>query len=146
MRTIINGKVYDTSTAVGLAHWSNGKSYRDPWSKEETLFCKRTGEFFLWGEGGPESSYGERTATGWKGGSKVFPLTREEAREWGKEHLSQEDYDLIFNAPESNEKKTVSYSLSLSAIAKLKNKASSAGISASELLEKLIGSMGDEEE
>ncbi len=145
MRTIINGKVYDTSTAVGLAHWSNGKSFRDPQSKEETLFCKRTGELFLWGEGGPESSYGERIGKGWKGSAKVFPLTYEEAENWAKEHLSQEDYDLIFNVTENDEKKTVSYSLSRSAIAKLKKKASAAGISASELLEKLIASMGDED-
>ncbi len=145
MRTIINGKVYDTSTAVGLGHWSNNKSFRDPESKEETLFIKRTGEFFLWGEGGPETNYGERIGKGWKGSAKVFPLTYEEAEEWAREHLSKEDYDLIFNMPEGDEKKTVSYSLSVSAINKLKQKARVAGISVSELLEKLIASMGDED-
>ena len=143
MRAIINGKAYDTATAVRMGYWSNGHHYMDPHSKEETLFRKRTGEFFLLGEGGSETNYAERLGKEWKGGAKILPLSFEEAEEWSKEHLSEEDYDLIFDLPEGNEKKTVSYSLSLAAIEKLRRKASKGGISASELLEKLIAGLGE---
>ncbi|MBQ6371948.1 MAG: hypothetical protein IJJ22_02370 [Oscillospiraceae bacterium] len=144
MRAIINGKAYDTATAVRMGFWSNGRHYMDPYSKEETLFRKRTGEFFLLGQGGSETNYAERFGKEWTGSAKVMPLTFEEAENWSKEHLSKEEYELIFDLPEGNDKKTVSYSLSLAAIERLRRAASSAGISASELLEKLIGGLNDQ--
>ena len=143
MRAIINGKAYDTATAVRMGFWSNGHHYMDPYSKEETLFRKRTGEFFLLGQGGSETNYAERYGKEWTGSAKVIPLTFEEAQSWSKEHLTKEEYELIFDLPEGKEKKTVSYSLSRAAIERLRRAASSAGISASELLEKLIVNLSD---
>ena len=143
MRAIINGKAYDTATAVRMGFWSNGHHYMDPYSKEETLFRKRTGEFFLLGQGGSETNYAERYGKEWTGSAKVIPLTFEEAESWSKEHLTKEEYELILDLPEGKEKKTVSYSLSLAAIERLRRAASSAGISASELLEKLIVNLSD---
>ena len=115
----------------------------DPYSKEESLFRKRTGEFFLLGEGGSETNYAQRFGKEWTGSAKIIPLTFEEAESWSKEHLTKEEYELIFDLPEGNEKKTVSYSLSLAAIERLRRAASTAGISASELLEKLIANLSD---
>ena len=56
MKKIINGKVYDTETAQVLGSWSN-MSDRSFERIDETLYRKRTGEFFLHGEGGPMSRY-----------------------------------------------------------------------------------------
>ena len=51
MKKIINGKTYNTETAKKLANWDN-EIYGSFDSIEETLYQKRTGEFFLAGEGG----------------------------------------------------------------------------------------------
>ena len=46
MRKIINGKMYNTRSAKEIYYWNNGSSHSDFDFCEETLFCKRTGEFF----------------------------------------------------------------------------------------------------
>ena len=57
MKKIINGKKYDTATAHECGTWSNAGSWRDFSHIEETLYRKRTGEFFLFGEGGPMTRF-----------------------------------------------------------------------------------------
>ena len=61
MKKIINGKKYDTDTAQELASWDNGGGWRDFHHCEETLYRKKTGEFFLFGEGGPMTKYAVST-------------------------------------------------------------------------------------
>ena len=97
MKKIINGKKYDTETARELASYSNGGGWRDFQHFEETLHQKRTGEYFLYGEGGPASRYAETCGlNGRCGGEKIIPLTEIEAQEWAEEHLDGEDYEEIF--------------------------------------------------
>ena len=56
MKKILGGKKYDTETARMVGNYWNGNS---GFGKcYEALYCKRTGEFFLYGEGGPMSKYG----------------------------------------------------------------------------------------
>ena len=50
MRKIINKKMYNTNTAVEIASCSNDASTSDFDYYEETLYKKKTGEFFLYGE------------------------------------------------------------------------------------------------
>ena len=57
MRAIINGKKYDTSTAEYIASASYSGSRSDFQWWEEDLYRKRTGEFFVSGEGGPMTRY-----------------------------------------------------------------------------------------
>ena len=47
MKKIINGKVYDTSTAERVGGWNNNCSTSDFGYCSEDLYRKRTGEFFL---------------------------------------------------------------------------------------------------
>lgn len=56
MKKILGGKKYDTETARVVGTYGNGSSGFGACS--ETLYRKRTGEFFLYGEGGPMSKYG----------------------------------------------------------------------------------------
>ena len=63
MRKIINNKVYDTSTAAMIGLSDNGHEYHDLAYSGETLYRKRTGEYFLHGEGGPMTSYAVRTGS-----------------------------------------------------------------------------------
>lgn len=56
MKKIINGKKYDTETAREVACKAWGY-YGDLNFVFETLYKKKTGEFFLYGEGGANTSY-----------------------------------------------------------------------------------------
>ena len=73
MKKIINGKRYDTETANLCGNTSY--SYRGDfhfWREE--LYQKRTGEFFLYGEGGPMTKYSVSTGQNtWSGGEKIIP-------------------------------------------------------------------------
>lgn len=99
MRKIINGKKYDTETAKELGRRFSGESYRDFSHIEEILYRKRTGEFFLYGSGGPASRYAVRTGqNSWSGGSKLIPLSTQEARDWAEQYLTPDDFEAVFGA------------------------------------------------
>lgn len=142
MKKIINGKVYDTETAKELGSWRNAGSWRDFSHKEETLYRKKTGEFFLYGQGGPMTNYAEATGTNsWSGGERIMPLTFADAREWGEEHLDGDEYEEIFGeVAEDDSRVQVCYSLSASTVETIKRRAAEAGISASEYIDNLVKS------
>lgn len=52
MKKIINGKMYNTETATELGDFWNGLSTSDFRNLSETLYRKKNGEFFLYGQGG----------------------------------------------------------------------------------------------
>ena len=92
MKKIISGKLYNTETAevVGLDSYSNPRDFHY-W--QEILYRKKTGEYFLFGEGGPASKY--RVSIGvnqWLGGESILPLDIEAAKEWASFHLDVDDY------------------------------------------------------
>ena len=100
MKKIINGRLYDTSTAtlIGSVNYSYPGDF-EYW--EENLYRKKTGEFFLYGEGGPMSQYAHRTGQNqWAGGEGIRPLTLTEAREWAERYLDVEKYEQIFGVIE----------------------------------------------
>lgn len=140
MKKIINGKVYDTETAKILGTWSSPVFVTDFSYYTETLHQKRTGEFFLFGEGGPMSKYAMSCGDGnWSGGSKIIPLTWEAAREWAEEHLTADEYEEIFGAVAEDDSRTVvTMSLSVGTLEKAKRAAAQAGMSLSAYVESLI--------
>ena len=100
MKKIINGRLYNTDTATLIG--SAGYSYPGDFSYwEENLYRKKTGEFFLCGEGGPMSQYAHRIGQNlWSGGEAIRPLTLREAREWAERYLDVEKYEQIFGVIE----------------------------------------------
>ena len=101
MKKIINGKKYDTETAKLVGSWSNNRSYRDFNYCEEHLYKKRTGEFFLYGKGGPMSKYSVSCGqNSWSGGNKIIPMTDDKAKAWAKMHLDADEYEDIFGEVE----------------------------------------------
>lgn len=141
MEKIINGKRYNTETATRIGDKSYG--YAGDFNHySDTLYRKRTGEFFLYGEGGPMSKYAEHPSYNeTTGGEVIKPLTYEEAREWSEENLEAEKYESIFGKVDegsSDEKQTVALRLSLGAIQTLKNKAAQEQCSLSECVERMI--------
>lgn len=139
MNKRINGKRYDTETAkeVGCVSWGAAGDFRH---SSETLYRKSTGEFFLYGEGGPLSEYAVATGQNeWSGGEKITPLTFEEAEKWGERNLDADECNKIFGeVDESGEKQTVAIRLSQGMLAKLKNIAAKEQLGISEVVERLI--------
>ena len=100
MKKIINGRLYDTSTAklIGSTQYSYPGDFSF-WRVE--LYRKKTGEFFLYGEGGPMTQYAHRTGQNqWSGGEGIRPLTLREAREWAERYLDVEKYEQTFGVIE----------------------------------------------
>ena len=100
MKKIINGKKYDTDTAKAVGTWDNGRSGRDFSHCAETLYRKRTGEYFLYGVGGPMSKYSQSNGNTTSGGEDIRPLTEAEARKWAEEKLTAGEYEEIFGEVE----------------------------------------------
>lgn len=101
MKTIINGKLYDTETAKYIACFDNGLPHNDFNYYYEEFYRKKTGEFFLYGEGGAASPYCEYLPGGMRGyGENIIPIELYEAKEWAEEHLSTEYYIEIFGEVE----------------------------------------------
>lgn len=101
MKKIINGKKYDTETAkkIDCASSMYLKTSFSYW--EESLYQKRNGEFFLYGEGGPSSKYSVHVSENeWYGGEKIIPLTEQEAKQWAEQHMSVNKYEEIFGEVE----------------------------------------------
>ena len=97
MRKIIDGKSYDTGTAREVGSWDNGCFANDFHHESETLHRKKTGEYFLHGEGGPMSRYAEaRGTSSWVGGERIMPLSWDDARRWAEERLDAGEYEAEF--------------------------------------------------
>lgn len=139
MKKIINGKLYDTDTAkeLGSDSYSNPRDFHY-WG--ETLYQKRTGEFFLYGEGGPMSRYSRSTGDNtWTGGEQIIPLSIGKARQWAEEHLSASEYTEIFGIPEEgDELMTFHVQLPAALGARIKNEAAEAGLTVRAYFEKVM--------
>ena len=140
MKKIINGKKYDTETAKEVGYWSNGGSWRDFSHVEETLYRKKTGEYFLFGEGGPQTRYAVSTGqNSWTGGEKIIPLTHENARHWAEEHLDGDEYEAIFGEVTEDESRVnATFRLSASLLENIRRKADETGSSISDYVEGIL--------
>lgn len=142
MKKIINGRVYDTEKAKELGTYANAGSWRDFSHLEETLYRKKTGEFFLFGEGGPMTRYAEAEGqNSWSGGRRIMPMSYDEAREWAEKYLDADDYEAIFGEIVEDDgagKQVVSISVSPSKWEAAKREAARRGIGISEYIESLL--------
>lgn len=96
MKKIINGKKYNTGTAEKMGGHDNGYAINDFNHVTETLYRKKTGEFFLHGEGGGLSRYASSCGDSMGWGEQIIPLTEKEAEEWAEARLEVDDYEAIF--------------------------------------------------
>lgn len=141
MKKIINNKLYNTDTAEEVGSWDNGRYGGDFSRCSETLYRKRTGEFFLYGDGGPMSKYSKSCGNNsWSGGSQIIPLTYEVARAWAEKHLDTDEYESLFGpVSEDGSRVSVGYSLAASTVDTIRRRAAALGISASAYLDQLVG-------
>lgn len=139
MKKIISGKVYDTDKAHLLGEWWNGLSIRDFHCVKEKLYQKRTGEFFLYGWGGPETKYVRRDGDGWCGGEAIIPLTVEDARRWAEKKLDTDEYEAIFTpADDDDTRERLTVTVSGTLMAKLRLAASEQGKSLTDMVEGIL--------
>lgn len=100
MKKIINKKMYNTETAsfIGSDSYSFPDDFR--WW-EENLYRKYTGEFFLFGKGGPLSPYSKRIGQHKRiGDKKIIPLSTDDAMQWVECHLDTDTYEELFGQVE----------------------------------------------
>ena len=136
MKKVISGKLYDTDTAREIAVNSHGDGPRDFHYYSETLYRKRTGEYFLYGHGGPASRYAEAVGQNtWSGGWKIIPLSLESAQEWAEENMDADDYQQEFGpVSEDGGRVTLSVSLDAATADRIRREATEKGISVSALI------------
>lgn len=142
MKRVINGKLYNTDTAVDLAVYeANATDSLNYYS--ERLYRKRTGEYFIHGEGGARTRYAASDGDGWsRGGEAIFPLSVDEARAWAEEHLPGDEFERIFGAvSEDGDTVKTSFDLSPDLAAKLQYVAAERGVSRRAVIEELIRSL-----
>lgn len=100
MKKIINGKLYNTETAKVIADYWNGYPGGDFKVIKETLYQKKTGEYFLFGKGGPMTHYAEQVWGGMAYGEEIIPYTEKQAKEWAVNHLKADEYMELFGEVE----------------------------------------------
>lgn len=148
MRKRIHGLLYDTDTAKKLAEFNPAPYAVSDFNHiSEKLYKKRTGEYFLYGEGGPNTIYSKQVGTNaWSGGEKIIPLSFDEAREWYEKAMNEDEGDApeeIYNhefqtIKREGEKISDSYSISKTAKRVLKQLSASTGKNQSQVIEDLI--------
>jgi hypothetical protein len=102
MKKIINGLRYDSEKAVEIGFYSNinkgATSHRDFNWWEATLYkTKRSGRYFIVGEGGAMSRFSQSTGqNSWSGGIDLIPMTKEQALEWAEQFLDPDEVEEHF--------------------------------------------------
>lgn len=146
MKKIINGKQYNTTTAQQIGSNSRGlPGELDYWI--ETLYSKRTGEYFLHGEGGAGSRYATSLGNNnWGYGERIIPLSYDQAKQWAEEHLVAEDYESEFGVITDDDSRQALNLYILSAVVETaKRAAAQSDITLSAYIEGLIVADADKE-
>lgn len=140
MKKIINGKMYNTETAEEIGIFVNNLDYTNFNHFSETLYRKRTGEFFIHGKGGPMTKYAEIVGqNSWCEGEKIIPMSFDTARQWAEEHLDADEYESAFGeVAEDDSTTTLSLSMSTAIADRARKAAAAQGISLSALIANLI--------
>ena len=90
MKKVINGKVYNTDTAMRLAYMDNGQNYGDFRYYEAEIYRTKKGALFLYESGGAYSTMSVPVGNNGSGGSSdIRTITTTEAvdlvNEWSQD-------------------------------------------------------------
>lgn len=148
MNKVIRGKRYNTETAKLVGTWeANEPENSDFWEKEE-LYQKRSGEFFLIGQGGAQTQYARFSMGGEsKPDIELRPIEPEEASDWAEEHLTADEYEALFGpVAEDGSRGRITLTLLNSTIDTVRREAQRRKMNFNEYLEKLIAQQMKEEQ
>lgn len=142
MRKMINSLSYDTKTAKFLTKWDTGHDKGSPDYYEESLYQKRTGEFFLAATGNEDTKYAKSLGGNqWAQGEMIIPLDFASAEEWAKRYAEPSLYQKYFGELshyENNKRPFLYLQISPIAYARLNRLISIKKVSKAELIEQLI--------
>lgn len=96
MKKIINGKVYNTQTAVRIYDYDNQLFVTDFRFYSETLYKTKKGSYFLLKEGGPMSPVAHYDGQNAFGGMDIEALTIDNAKEYLINHQAINVYENEF--------------------------------------------------
>lgn len=134
MKRIINGKVYDTDKAELIAtadHENIKHGYtKDAPHETQSLYRKKTGEFFLYAPNGSTQMQNIRQHE-YKHSGGFFPLTYEETKIWAERELTAEKWEEIFGDPEDNGTIRTTISTTTAEMEIIKRNAAQAGMTVS---------------
>ena len=89
--------MYNTETADKIQEWDNGMYGNDFRACKETLYKKKTGEYFIYGSGGALSKYSVSCGNnGSSGSSEIIPITKDRAKLWMEEKGDPDAYTKEF--------------------------------------------------
>lgn len=135
MIQVVKGVKYNTDTAKIVAVNVQCKP-NDPTYIREELYIRRTGEFFLYCEGGVHTKYAVNKGNNVTSGKKIKPLTEDEAKEFVKNFSDNETYEKFFGEISENGKKVaIPIRLSPAAAKKLRAMSVRCRTSMSDLIE-----------
>ena len=139
MKKIIKNKLYDTSTAKEIGRkWVNRPG--DFGFIDEALYVKKTGEYFLYGYGGPNTHYAKSIGNNeWSGSETITPMEYETAKAWAEENLTADEYMSAFGVVEEGDsKETLSVVLPASLASQLRKEAQSRSMTISAIITKKL--------
>lgn len=94
MKRTLRGRLYDTDSATLIGEYTNSALPSEQFT--EQLYIKKTGEFFLYGKGGPDSKYNKFVRNTYYPNEKIIPLSYDQADKWATAHLSNIKYNRYF--------------------------------------------------
>lgn len=100
MKKIIDGRLFSTEKAICVGAYQY--SYHGDFNYwREELYRKKNGEYFLYGEGGPNTGYSRSVGPNeWSGGESIVRMDVDKAKEWAEEYLDADTYIAEFGEPE----------------------------------------------
>ena len=143
MNKVFRGRRYDTDTAKELASWYNDEQYGGIYYRAEKLYQKRTGEYFMYYEGGAGTEYAEADPMGgYTMGEAIEPVTEEEAKAWAEDHIDADKYEEIFGRVYDNKKVDLHIFVHPAMRDNIKKEAVRRGLTVTELVEKELKKAG----
>jgi hypothetical protein len=138
MYKVIHGKKYNTDTAKLLGTWRAEVSSTDYKYFEEYLYRTKSGNFFIYGEGGPDSPYRQQVEYNtWKGSESIIPISFEQAKIWAEEHLDSDEYKAIFGSVKLASNATLT--ISAGALKRLRQIQSQSGKTLKAIIDEMLG-------
>lgn len=143
MKTVIDNKLYDSEKARLIGETARNTS-SDTLYLYEQLYKKRTGEYFVYGEGGPDTPYGIEEDDGTMSpGEGITPLTYDEARKWAEASLDGKDYSREFGTIDLSDGAMTTMAVRVSMVGKeaLDRRCSRTGKTRSEIVDEFLRSL-----
>lgn len=137
MKRTLRGRLYDTDSATLIGEYTNSALPSEQFT--EQLYIKKTGEFFLYGKGGPDSKYNKFVRNTYYPNEKIIPLSYDQAEQWAIAHLSNIKYNRYFgDIAEDNIKQRFNLDITAATVKKIKRLAYQHNMAPSKFITYLI--------